>query len=142
MYRQMQAQAMLHAMIGGRATVERNASGKILARLKLDGRPLLGAAHPSLSNLVAGACYRSRQFRWAEHILRWFQPLSALARSYAIRMQVGARMGRCVLRTIKSGRRRHHRDAPHIGRCCAEPDANACAPRDHDARDGRATHPM
>ena len=35
-----QARAVVHAMIGGRATVERDASGKILARLKLDGRPL------------------------------------------------------------------------------------------------------
>ena len=60
---------MVHAVIGGRATVERDASGKILARLKLDGRPLLGAAHPSLSNLVAGARYRSRQFRWTEQKL-------------------------------------------------------------------------
>ena len=40
-------------MIGGRATVERDASATILARLKLDGRPLLGAARPLLSNLVA-----------------------------------------------------------------------------------------
>jgi hypothetical protein len=42
----VQARAIVHAMIGGRATVERDASGTILARLKLDGRPLLGAARP------------------------------------------------------------------------------------------------
>ena len=45
---------MLHATIGGRATEERDASGKILARLQPDGLPLLGAARPSLTNLVAG----------------------------------------------------------------------------------------
>jgi len=56
-YAKMQAQAMLHAMMGGRATEEGDAPGKILARLQPDGRPLLGAAHPSLSNLVAGARY-------------------------------------------------------------------------------------
>jgi len=50
----VQARAIVHAMIGGRATVERDASGKILARLKLDGRPLLGAARPSLSNFGSG----------------------------------------------------------------------------------------
>jgi len=45
-YAKMQAQAMLHAMMGGRATEERDAPGKILARLQPDGLPLLGAAHP------------------------------------------------------------------------------------------------
>ena len=60
----VKARAMVHAMIGGRATVERDASGRILARLKPDGRPLLGAAHPSLSNLVAGAGFLIR-----EHVL-------------------------------------------------------------------------
>ena len=58
----VQARAIVHAMIGGRATVERDASGRILARLKLDGRPLLGAAHPSLSNLVAGAGFEPATF--------------------------------------------------------------------------------
>ena len=51
----VKARAMVHAMIGGRATVEHDAPGKILARMQPDGRPLLRAAHPSLSILVAGA---------------------------------------------------------------------------------------
>jgi site-specific DNA recombinase len=57
-----QARAAIHAFLGGRATVERDSSGRVLARLTLDGRPLLGAAAASLDNVVAGVGFEPTTF--------------------------------------------------------------------------------
>jgi hypothetical protein len=44
------ARGLIHRFLGGRATVEKDARGRIFARLKLDGRPLLG---PTAVNTVS-----------------------------------------------------------------------------------------
>jgi site-specific DNA recombinase len=50
-----QARGLIHRFLGGRATVEKDGTGRVLARLTLDGRPLFEAAGPNADNLVAGA---------------------------------------------------------------------------------------
>jgi hypothetical protein len=55
----VRARGLIHSFLGGRATVEKDARGRIFARLKLDGRPLLGPAGANTANLVAGACLRA-----------------------------------------------------------------------------------
>ena len=51
----VRARGLIHSFLGGRATVEKDARGRIFARLNLDGRPLLGPAAANTDNLVAGA---------------------------------------------------------------------------------------
>ena len=45
------ARGLIHSFLGGCATVEKDARGRIFARLKLDGRPLLG---PAAANFGSG----------------------------------------------------------------------------------------
>jgi hypothetical protein len=49
------ARGLIHRLLGGRATVEQDGAGRVLARVTLDGRPLFEASGPTVSNLVAGA---------------------------------------------------------------------------------------
>jgi hypothetical protein len=51
------ARGLIHSFLGGRATVEKDACGRVFARLKVDGRLLRGPAASSVDNLVAGARY-------------------------------------------------------------------------------------
>ena len=53
------ARGLIHRFLGGRATVEQNGAGRVLARITLDGRPLFEASGPTVSNLVAGARFGS-----------------------------------------------------------------------------------
>ena len=51
------ARGLIHIFIGGPATVGKHAAGRVLVRLTLDGRPLLGASGQNASNLIAGTCF-------------------------------------------------------------------------------------
>ncbi|MBP6106744.1 MAG: recombinase family protein [Steroidobacteraceae bacterium] len=56
------ARGLIHRFIGGPATVEKDDAGRVLVRLTLDGRPLLGASGQNVSNLVAGAGFEPATF--------------------------------------------------------------------------------
>ena len=77
------ARGLIHSFLGGRATVEKDARGRIFARLKLDGRPLLGPAAANTDNLVAGARY----FDWKKGGLRSSRARSSSSSASARRMR-------------------------------------------------------